>query len=204
MKLIAFFRDELGSSKPWLKLTMLLLAFIVGSLIVYAIQHLRMNNLREYINETEKTHIREISKLQERHIKQISELERSLKSSTVIIEKTLPDGTITKETREDVDLTENITVKTEVVERIVEVIKEVIVEKEIIKEVEITSNCPIIKPYSFGVNAQPTFKDTSIGVGSIGVDATYKLWFLEARPFTNYHFDRDNSFEFGVMFGIRF
>ena len=205
MRIIRFFQDELGSSKPWLKLMMLILAFIIGSLIVYAIQHVRMKEIRETLHSIEKEHIREVSRLQETHIKQISELERSLKSSTIIVEKIQPDGTISREIREDVDLTENIKLTTEVVEKIVDVIKEEIVEKEVIKEAVIKEPCPVIKPYSFGVGFTPVENDFKVGFGDVRADMRYQFLNFEVSPFVQYKLDPDsNRFNYGIMFTYRF
>jgi hypothetical protein len=204
VRFINFIETEWGSSKPWLKLSLLILAFVAGSLIVYAIQHIRMKEIRETLHTIEKEHIKEVARLQETHIKQISELERSLKSSTVIVESILPDGTVAREIREDVDLTENIKVRTEVVEKIVEVIKEVIVEKEVVKEVVITEPCPVVKPYSFGVSTTPFNNSLNPQFNNIKIDYRHNFFNrLEISPYFDYKPFDESKYHYGLSFTFR-
>jgi hypothetical protein len=203
--IIRFFEKVLGFRQPWLKLFLLIIAVLVSGLIVYGVQHVRMNELRRTQKELEINHIKEISTLKETFTKQISEMEKRLKSTTITVEKTLPDGTKTIEKKEDVDLTESVVIKTEVVEKIVEVIKEV----EIIKVVESEEVIVIpTKNWAVGISIEPLIQANTLGVQSIGVTAGYNTNDLFIMPFVHYKFNNDrefiNNFQLGVSVGIKF
>ena len=120
--MIKFLNSTLGITRPWLVVMLLALACVASGLIVYAVQHVRMTEVRDINRVQELIHVKEIALIKETNLKQLKEMEKKLKSTTVTVEKILPDGSKTTEVREDIDLTENIVVKTEVIEVIKEVI----------------------------------------------------------------------------------
>jgi len=197
--------NTLGITRPWLVSAILIIVALTSGLFIYGIQHARMNVIREVNKQLEISTVVELSKMRETNLKQLKEMEKKLKSTTVTVEKIMPDGSRTTEVREDIDLTENIVVKTEVIE----VVKEVIKEVEVIREVEVINEIITAhKPFALGVSLQPKIEDASVGLGSIGITGSVVSNGLILSPYVNYNIDSDkpflDNFEIGISISIRF